>query len=70
MNLDLFMKFEKLGLKIEELSSLILMCEQAIYNGNFSHKNYEMGLSHVVVYADDIKNEFNNFLKEVEIIKK
>lgn len=67
MDIKLRMKLEKIELGIEELTSLILMLDQALYRGDFSKKAYEMGVSHIVLFSQNLNMKFKSIIRNENV---
>lgn len=67
MDIKLRMKLEEIELGIEELTSLILMLDQALYRGDFFKKAYEMGVSHIVLFSQNLNMKFKSIIRNENV---
>lgn len=59
------MELENLVFKMEELTSLIFMYEQAVYCGDIDVSEYEMGMSHIVCFSKELSNQMKKFMEMI-----
>lgn len=58
------LKIEEVKIKADELKSLILMLEQAIFCGGFDAKEYEWGFNHIFNQSCNLVNNLQALIDE------
>lgn len=59
-----FLKIEEVKNEADELKSLILMLEQAIFCGGFDVKEYELGFNHIFKQSCNLVNNLQALMDE------